>query len=496
MTSSAKSPVPGLDSTPSLEWEAAFDAIRDGIALVDAAGRIQRANGGLAALLGLPGAGLVGTLCTLLWGDLPENKQPFLRAMQSGRRENIELEYGSRRLSVTVDPIIDDSGIPAGAVHLVSDVTAKRELEEQFRDAQKFETVGALAAGVAHDFNNLLTSIMGNASLILGELPPESDYRDRLRDVVHASHRAADLTRQLLAYSGKGRHFMQKVELSGLVRRIRELIEAAIPKKIALQLQLAPNLPSIEADANQVQQIVLNLVDNAAEAIGEEIGTITIETGLDPEGAVFLEVADTGCGMDPETRARIFDPFFTTKFTGRGLGLAAVSGIVRGHKAAIRVTSAPNQGSAFRVSFPCEAAVPTAQPGSAASADSGPHTVLVVDDEEMVRRVAQATLEVRGHKVLMADNGLEAIRVAGDHPEIAIVLLDLTMPVMGGEEALGLIKRIRPDVPVVICSGHNEVDTMDRFSGADIAGIVKKPYTARQLVEQLRGILERHAVRT
>jgi PAS domain S-box-containing protein len=490
MTPFTKSLIPGLGRTQSLEWQAAFDAIRDGVAVVDAAGRIRRANGGFAALLGLPNAGLVGTLCTLLWGDLPENKQPFLRAMQSGRRENIELEYGSRRLSVTVDPIIDDSGIPAGAVHLVSDVTAKRELEEQFRDAQKFETVGALAAGVAHDFNNLLTSIMGNASLILGELPPESGYRDRLRDVVHASHRAADLTRQLLAYSGKARHFMQKVELSGLVRRNRELIEAAIPKKIALRLQLAPDLPFIEADANQVQQIVLNLVNNAAEAIGEEIGTIAIETGLDPEGGVFLDVADTGCGMDPETRARIFEPFFTTKFTGRGLGLAAVSGIVRGHKAAIRVTSAPNQGSAFHVCFPGEVAVSKgAQPDSAASADSGPYTVLVVDDEEMVRRVAQAALEIRGHKVLMADNGLEAIRVAADHPEIAIVLLDLTMPVMGGEEAIDRILALRPGVKVIVSTGYGHREATARFGRKNVAGFLQKPYTAKQLADKIAAAL-------
>jgi two-component system, cell cycle sensor histidine kinase and response regulator CckA len=490
MTFFGKSPVPVLDRTPSLEWEIAIDAISDGIAVVDAAGRIQRANSGFAALLGLPKTGLVGTLCTLLWGNLPEDKQPFLRTMQSGRRENIELEYGSRRLSVTVDPILDDLGIPAGAVHIVSDVTATHELEEQFRDAQKFETVGALAAGVAHDFNNLLTSIMGNASLILGELPPESDHRDRLRDVVHASHRAADLTRQLLAYSGKGRHFMQKVELSGLVKRIRELIEAALPKKIALQFLLAPALPSIEADANQVQQIVLNLVNNAAEAIGDDSGTIAIETGLDPEGGVFLEVADTGCGMDAETKARIFDPFFTTKFTGRGLGLAAVSGIVRSHKAAIRVTSAPNQGSAFRICFPCEAAAPTAaQPGSAASTDAGPHTVLVVDDEEMVRRVARATLEIRGHKVLMANNGLEAIRVAGDHPEIAIVLLDLTMPVMGGEEAIDRILAVRPGVRVIVSTGFGHREAAARFGRKNVAGFLQKPYTSKQLADKITAVL-------
>jgi PAS domain S-box-containing protein len=486
MSSFAKSAVSGSENTGSFQWDIAFDAIRDGVAVVDADGRIQRANGGFATLLGVPQPTLEGTLCTSLWEGLPEAKQPFLRAMQSGRRENIELEYGSRRLSVTVDPILDDSGIPAGAVHLVSDVTAHRELEEKFRDAQKFETVGELAAGVAHDFNNLLTSIMGNASLILGELPPDSGYRDRLRDVVHASHRAADLTRQLLAYSGKGRHFMQKVELSGLVRRIRELIEAAIPKKIALQLSLGRDLPQTEADVNQVQQIILNLASNAAEAIGEEIGVITITTGHNPEDGVFLEVADTGCGMDPQTKARIFDPFFTTKFTGRGLGLAAVAGIVRSHKGSIRVTSIRNQGSAFRVCFPCEApAQKAAGMEGAAVADSGRYTVLVVDDEEMVRRVAQAALEIRGHKVLLAHNGLEAIRAAAEHPEIGIVLLDLTMPVMGGEEAIDRILAARPGIKVIVSTGYGHREAAARFSRKNVAGFLQKPYTSKQLADKI-----------
>jgi PAS domain S-box-containing protein len=494
MSSLANSPASGSQTDLAFNWEAAFDAISDGIAVVDSAGRIQRVNGGFATLLGVPQPGLVGALCTALWGELPESKQPFLRAMRGGSRESIELEYGSRRLSVTVDPILDDSGIPAGAVHIVSDVTANRELEYQFREAQKFETVGDLAAGVAHDFNNLLTSIMGNASLILGELPSDSAYRDRLRDVVHASHRAADLTRQLLAYSGKGRHFMQKVELSGLVRRIRELIEAAVPKKINLQLQLAPDLPSTEADINQVQQVILNLVSNAAEAIAEEIGTITIQTGFDPEDGVFLEVADTGCGMDTETKARIFDPFFTTKFTGRGLGLAAVAGIVRSHKGSVRVTSTPSRGSAFRVYFPCEAAVPkTAGQHSAAAANSGLHTVLVVDDEEMVRRVAQASLEIRGHKVLLAHNGLEAIRAAGEHPEIGIVLLDLTMPVMGGEEAIDRILAARPGVKVIVSTGYGHREAAARFSRKKVAGFLQKPYTSKQLADKIGAAMDGNA---
>jgi len=281
---------------------------------------------------------------------------------------------------------------------------------------------------------------------------------------------------------------VQIVELSGLVRRIRELIEAAIPKKIALRLQLATGLPAIEADVNQIQQIVLNLVGNAAEAIDECIGTIAISTGLDPEGGVYLEVADTGCGMDADTKARIFDPFFTTKFTGRGLGLAAVAGIVRSHKGSVRVTSAPNEGSAFRVCFPCETPATKAVAPDIA-ANSGAQTVLVVDDEEMVRRVAQASLEIRGHKVLLAHNGLEAISAAVDHPEIGIVLLDLTMPVMGGEEAIDRILAVRPGVKVIVSTGYGQREAAARFSRKNVAGFLQKPYTSKQLADKITAVM-------
>jgi PAS domain S-box-containing protein len=487
MGSIAKPQTAGSNSELSFEWEAAVEAIGDGIAVVNAAGRIERANSGFAALLGLAKPAIPGMLCTALWGELPADKQPFLHAMQSGRRETIELERGSRRLNVTVDPILDGLGVPAGAVHVVRDVTGNRELEDKFREAQKFETVGDLAAGVAHDFNNLLTSIMGNASLVLGELPAVSDFRERLRDVVHASHRASDLTRQLLAYSGRGRHFTQELELSSVVGRIRELVEAAVPKKIALKMRLATGLPPIEADDNQVQQIILNLVNNSAEAIGDQTGTIVIETGIDPGGAVFLEVADTGCGMDAATKARIFDPFFTTKFTGRGLGLAAVSGIARGHKASIEVRSAPNQGAAFRVCFPCKVAPP--KPPERPAAAAGPGTVLVVDDEDMVRRVAQASLEIRGYKVLTASNGLEAIHAAGEHPEIHVVLLDLTMPLMGGEEAIDGILAARPGVKVIVSTGYGHREAVARFGRKHVAGFLQKPYTSTQLADMIHAMM-------
>jgi PAS domain S-box-containing protein len=465
------------------EWEITFHAIRDGVALVDAEGRIQQVNEAMARLLGPEKSPLAGRDCATLFGALPEERQPFMRALRSGRRENVELEVDGRRLNIVVDPIFESGGRPAGAVHIVSDVTEHHQLEEQFREAQKFETVGTLAAGVAHDFNNLLTSIMGNASLVLGDIEPDHPFHSRLQDVVAASQRAADLTRQLLAYSGKGRHFLQKVELSALLRGMGGLIEATVPRKIVLQFRLDPGLPSVEADANQVQQVVMNLVVNATEAIGDAAGHITISTGLDADGCPYLEVADDGCGMDAETRSRIFDPFFTTKFTGRGLGLAAVAGIARGHKAAIQVTTGVGEGSTFRVSFPCEA--PVKAPPALAPVKSDKVTVLVVDDESMVRRIAQASLEIRGYQVLLATNGLEAIRMVETHPEIAIVLLDLTMPVMSGEEAIDFIVAARPGVQVIVSTGYGQREAAARFSRKHVHGFLHKPYTSRQLADQI-----------
>ncbi len=473
------------------EWKTTFDAIGDGVALVGLDGCIQRANDSMTRLLSLSKAQLEGSDCTTLWGSLPMERQPFARAILNRRRESLELEYGDRRLNITVDPVFDESGSPAGAVHVISDVTESRQLEEQFREAQKFETLGTLAAGVAHDFNNLLTSIMGNASLVLGDLNAVHPFYNRLQDVVRASQRAADLTRQLLAYSGKGRHFVQKAELSGLVHGMSGLIEAAVPKKIALERHLEPHLPTIEADVNQMQQIVMNLVNNAIEAIGEESGRIVISTGRDADGCPYFEVADNGCGMDAETKARIFDPFYTTKFTGRGLGLAAVAGIVRGHKGAIQVTSAAGEGSAFRVTFPSEEVPPKAVAAPASPANV---TVLVVDDEEMVRRVAQASLEIRGYRVLLAGNGLEGIRMAEKHPEIGAVLLDLTMPVMNGEEAIDRIVAALPGVPVVVSSGYGQREAAARFNRKHVRGFLQKPYTSKQLGTAIASLATRTAV--
>ena len=395
----------------------------------------------------------------------------------------------------------------------VRDYLAERaRSDEKMLQKQKLESLGILAGGVAHDFNNLLTGILGNASLALDTVPPNSPAVRMLHDVVEASERAAHLTKQLLAYAGKGRFFVQSVDLSEIVREISHLIKSSIPKNAQVRLDLADQLPCIEADASQLQQLVMNLVINGAEAIPEgQAGSVLVTTRtqhvdenyltqLSATGEiavgeyVTLEVHDTGTGMDEETLRRIFDPFFTTKFAGRGLGLAATQGIVRGHKGLLKVYTTPGHGSTFKVLFPAATEARQAirvAPPAPLKVSSRRGTVLVIDDEEVVRRSAKASLERGGYDTVLAENGVEGIQVftalAG---KISLVLLDLTMPGPGGEEVLRQLQMINPATRVILSSGYNEVEVIQRFTGKGLAGFLQKPYTAAALVDKVNGVLK------
>ncbi len=384
---------------------------------------------------------------------------------------------------------------------------AVRSSEERLRQAQKMESIGLLAGGIAHDFNNLLATIMGNASLLRDEVSQES--RDKLDSVIQATEKAADLTRQLLAYAGKGRLVVEPLSFSRIIRAMTELLRASIPKKVSVKLALESGLPGVEADRGQLQQIVMNLVINAAEAIGaNRTGTVTIRTRaqkvskidrisdeitgglLAPGIYVCLEVEDTGCGMDQETRAKIFDPFFTTKFMGRGLGLAAVAGIVQAHHGAIQLETAPGRGATFRVFLP--AGAPPERPGRSGRRPDlrGTETVLLVDDEAMVRSFVRRALERYGYKVLAAKDGREAVRIFQKNADrIGLVLLDLMMPVMGGDEAIGILKSKRSDLRVIVMSGYGESETTKMFAGKGVSGFLQKPFTAMQLVEEVKLVL-------
>jgi two-component system, chemotaxis family, CheB/CheR fusion protein len=389
---------------------------------------------------------------------------------------------------------------------VVRNVTERKRFEEQMRESAKLESLGVLAGGVAHDFNNLLTGIMGNASLAAEMLPAGNPTLSMLQNVVEASDRASTLTRQLLAYAGKGRFVIEPVNLSELADGIRELISTSIPKNVHVRLDLQKDLPRISGDASQLQQVVINLVINGAESVpaGGE-GTVKIRTGIQEVDAVYiddmclppdflpgryvsLEISDTGAGMDQATVERIFDPFFTTKFTGRGLGLAAVQGIVRSHKGAMKVYSTPGKGTTFKILFPVAAELSEEEPSARSDGTHIPHRglVLVIDDEEIVRKVAKTALERKGFSVLLAADGSTGVALFQSKPrQITGVILDLTMPGLNGEEALKRLQSIQPDVKVILSSGYDERELKRRFAGAGLAGFVQKPYAPAALVEMV-----------
>ena len=378
----------------------------------------------------------------------------------------------------------------------------RERLQAQLLQVQKLESLGVLAGGIAHDFNNLLTAILGSASAAVFSLPRESPARPDLDNVILAARRAANLTRQLLAYSGKGHFEVRAIDLSVHVRELATLLETTISKKVQLRLELTQHLPSISADIAQVQQIVMNLVINGAEAIGDQRGTVLVTTGVQaiddfyvqslfssegiaPGTYVYLEVHDTGSGMDDATKMRIFDPFFTTKFTGRGLGLAAVLGIVRGHKGAIKVYSSPGKGTTFKVFFPASDAKAARRLPEVASF-RGEGLALVIDDDQGVRDAATRLLEHFGFRAISAVDGRHGVEVFRQHQsEIVIVLLDMTMPEMNGEETFREIRRLRADVPVILSSGYNEIEATRRFTAKGLAGFLQKPFTPKELGQKL-----------
>jgi PAS domain S-box-containing protein len=390
------------------------------------------------------------------------------------------------------------------------DLTERKELERRLMEKQKLEGIGLLAGGVAHDFNNLLVALLGNASLAQEMVPETSVIGRLLKDIVKASERAAHLTRQMLAYSGKGQFIIEPVDLSDLVQEMTRLLHPSIPGNVSIHFELGRNLRPVMADAGQLQQVVTNLVVNAAEAIGEEPGSISLRTGMrtidqgfiqrelaggeiEPGKYVWLEVRDSGCGMDQATIAKIFDPFYTTKFTGRGLGLAAVSGIVRSHRGAIRVKSAPGEGTVFLVLFPAAPEAPIERkkkPGARDPELTGTPTILVVDDEGVVLRTARFALESRGYSILAAESGPTAIDLFRVEKErISLIVLDLSMPGMSGQQTLGQLRAIQPDVRVLVSSGYSEAEVRRVFEGADVQGFLQKPYTVAQLVEKVHAAL-------
>lgn len=478
-------------------------------------GVITSWNSGAERMYGYAAQEVIGQPVSLL---SPRGYQEEMSAIleRIRRGENIEHFETKRKrkdgtlidVSLTVSPIRSQTGEITGASAVARNVTDRNRLEAQLRHAQKLESIGVLAGGVAHDFNNLLVGILGNASLALDDLPLGHPARDKLQEVVLASERAAELVRQLLVYAGKGVFTIKPVSLPEVVHEITQLIRSSVPKKVDLRIHLANDVPPVAGDPSQIQQLVMNLIINAAEAIGEDSGTVRVVVSERQIGQsylrsafggeeimsgryVVLSVQDTGCGMDAETTSRIFDPFFTTKFTGRGLGLAVALGVVRWHKGAIKVHSTAGRGTTFEVLLPVTEgrSVPTGATVSPVN-PSGNGTILVVDDETLVGRTVKATLEHHGYKVMLAGSGPEGIELfRSKASEISLVLLDMNMPGMGGEDAFEHLKKIRPDVRVIVSSGYNEAVAIERFGDYSVAGFIQKPYTSRQLAEKVKRVL-------
>jgi len=501
-------------------WEAFFTAAGDPCFLIQAeeSGQfvLSRVNDAWECATGIPRTTILGKAAPaylpLELAELAEARmaESFRLWAPTEFEEELEFPTGKRVWKTRLVPW--QAGAQSYLVGFARDVTdrvaAERHrgvLENKLLDAQKLESLGILAGGIAHDFNNLLTGILGNVSLMRLELPASSALREHVDQIESVTIRAADLCRQLLAYSGKGRFVVQALDTSELVRQTAQLLKLSIGKNATLRLDLADNLPLVEADAMQLRQVVMNLVLNAAEALGERAGNISIITGvlhaegdylrstfLAPElsegSYVFLEVSDNGCGMGPETQAKIFDPFFSTKFTGRGLGLSAVLGIVRGHKGAIKVYSELGRGTTLKLLFPAATARAPAVRVEPVLERRG--TVLVVDDEEVVRGVAARILGSYGFDVILASDGREGVeRFRERHQEISVVLMDLTMPALDGVDAFREIRALNDAVPVLLMSGYNEQDAVTRFAGKGLAGFVQKPFTVEMLRERLLSVL-------
>ena len=420
-----------------------------------------------------------------------------------GRGQSYQRSDGQTRLVSVAHDITDE----------LREQAERRNLEEQMVSTQKLESLGVMAGGIAHDFNNLLTPILGEASLGLDEVPLDSPVRKRLLKIRRAAERAAALTNQMLSYAGKGPLQLERIDLSHLVEEMGRLFESAVSGRTVLKFELASGLPPMEADSAQVSQVVVNLISNASEALPDGEGKITVRTGLvdlseAPDRAIFsekfvkgrhvyIEVADSGCGMDAETTAKIFDPFFTTKFTGRGLGLAAVAGIVRGHRGAVEIYSEPEVGTSFRVLFPATegSVVEPASNDKRATTWRASDTVLIVDDDEGVRELAFDILSRVGLHIITAADGREAVDVfARNADEIRLVLLDRTMPTMGGFEAFQKIRKIRPDAQVVLVSGYSEERAAAELAGLGLAGFLQKPFLPDVLVDLVRKVIEGPAV--
>jgi len=445
---------------------------------------------------------------------------PLSKSLRDGLSINDEMTYitpdgDAKQLLVSSKPIIDDNYKIIAAAMISADITElkkaewdRKKLEEKIWQTQKLESLGVLAGGIAHDFNNLLVGIMGNSSLLLDEGEISNSVKVRIEEIDLASRRAADLCKQMLAYSGKAKFVVRTLSLNQLVKEMSNLLKVTISKKVQLKYELSDYLPVIDADPTQLRQVIMNLLTNANEAIGEDDGDIYVRTGytdytkqdlekfklgesLQPGEYVYLLVKDSGCGMDEGTLEKIFDPFFTTKFTGHGLGMASVLGIIRGHHGSIHVESAPGVGTTFHVLLPIShnRMIKENKPILQDSTNNKGN-ILLVDDEKYILKIGTEMLERSGFDTQIASNGLEAMElIEKEDSKISCVILDLTMPKMDGEAVLKEMQAQNIDTPVILSSGYSEQIAIELMHNQNVAGFLQKPYRYEELIQAIRNTL-------
>ncbi|MDD2850732.1 MAG: response regulator [Desulfuromonadaceae bacterium] len=505
-------------------FEAIFRCIPDAIVYANIDREVVGINTAFTSIFGFTIDDLAGKKTSFFYENLEEyERQGRIRFNMTAAEHTLPYEVSYRRKDGTIFPgetlgtvVKNDCGTVTGYIGVIRDITGRKQeeedrqiLEQQMQHTQKLESLGVLSGGIAHDFNNILAIIMGYCSLT------KMDYETAPKNIIEiekAAERAAALCRQMLAYAGKAQLTITQVNMWVMVDEMVAMLKSTLPQNAVIKPKLSAGIPYITADASQIRQVVMNLIINASEAIGTEQGEIivsltreTVIAGhpekdyhgkeISPGSYVCLEVTDDGCGMDEETKWRIFEPFYTTKFTGRGLGLSAVLGIINSHGGALQLFSQRGQGTTFKVYFPVpmnDAAGEEDRNHSIPSAPwKGSGTLLLVEDEEQIRFLAKTLLEMFGFTVLEAANGAEALELYQKNAaDIRLVVTDMGMPVMDGYALFPALKKLDPELPIIVSSGFGDADVVSRIGRDNIAGIISKPYNMNRLREVLKNVLE------
>lgn len=491
------------------EWQRTFDATDGAVWILDTDHRILRSNRSSERLFPYTCESLIGKhCCEVVHGtQSPIPECPVLRARRSLHRELHKLFLGGRWYEITVDPILNGGGQYEGAVHIISDVTERRSLEDQLHQAQKMEAIGHLAGGVAHDFNNILQAIVAYSSILLESLPEHDEKREFAEEIARGAQRASALTRQLLAFSRRQILEMQDLDLNAVVRGLAKMIGRIIGADIEMKVIEGRSLGIVHADRGQMEQVLMNLCVNARDAMPEG-GVLTIETEnvvmdeeyckahgwASPGRYVLLSVTDTGCGMDAETQGRVFEPFFTTKELGKGtgLGLATVYGIVRQHQGMVQVYSELGKGTRFRVYLPSfEPAAADTEAEPVERARGGTETILVAEDDPTVRKLAARILENAGYKVLLASDGREAIEIFNRRTApIDLIVLDVIMPKMGGKPVYDVLHQQHAGLRFLFSSGYGTEAIHTGFVLNEGIELIQKPYAPDALLRKVREVLD------